>query len=87
VDGVIYAAGGFWDGPRPHPDPHPTTGGAIAFVEYYDIETNKWTESGTKLSAPRTSASGVVVENVFYICGGEDDAGNTWSTMEAVTLT
>lgn len=83
VGGKVYAVGGYWDGKRPRPDPHPTNGGALTLVEVFDPSTNTWSV-GTPLSDPRTKAVAAVLNDTLWVVGGEDNDGYTLRTMEAV---
>lgn len=86
VDGKIVAAGGFWDGIRPHPDPHPTDGGVLALVEMWDPKSpSAWT-LGAPLSGKRTSMSSTVAGGTMWVAGGENNDDTTLDTLEAVKL-
>jgi N-acetylneuraminic acid mutarotase len=81
----IVAAGGFWDGLRPHPDPQPTMGGVIKDVQVFDTTTASWTK-GTDLKKTRDSAASAVANGQLWLCGGENDEGDELDTLEPVQL-
>lgn len=85
INGTLVAAGGFWDGARPRPNPNPTDGGPVADVEVYDPRADTWSVA-PPLRGPRTSASAAVTGGTMYVVGGENGEGNTVATMEAVAL-
>ena len=78
------AVGGFWDGPRPHPDPHPTTGGAVALVEVFDPKTETFTIGNDLVNGPRVSHASAVANGTMWVAGGENDNAETIATVEAV---
>ena len=82
--GKILAVGGFWDGPRPHPDPHPTTGGAVALVEVFDPKTETFTIGNDLVNGPRVSHASAVANGTMWVAGGENDNAETIATVEAV---